>query len=322
MRVSPGSCGGRPSYLRCSAASAPRTGSRQDVKFAELQNARFVAQRMLDDLLLRPPAGITEEQLAANRATCQTEIAEIDDRLQDALAKYLGDRGSLMLTTDSVRTSLPDDAALVEFIKYTTFKFQAIDQESRWGEERYIAFVLHSGAEQPVAMIDLGEAAPIDELIADLSERIEDAKRTGNLANWADLEAEYRQIARPLHKKLFAPIAAKLAGVKRIYLAPDGQLHNLPFEALVDGDGKYLVEQGYTFAYLTSGRDLVRKSDGDPGQGAYVFAAPNYDLPHDARFQLASQAPAIATTHDVTAPPVDAVASTGRAARVREMCVA
>src|SRR5205085_6676781 len=62
-----------------------------------------------------------------------------------------------------------------------------------------------------------------------------------------------------------------------IYLVPDGQLSLLPFEALVDENNKYLIEH-YRFAYLSSGRDLLRASTAGTGKGTVVFADPNYEL--------------------------------------------
>jgi CHAT domain-containing protein len=40
-------------------------------------------------------------------------------------------------------------------------------------------------------------------------------------------------------------------------ISPDGDLNLVPFEALVDGEGRYLIER-YATSYLTSGRDLLR----------------------------------------------------------------
>src|SRR5262249_45934673 len=40
-------------------------------------------------------------------------------------------------------------------------------------------------------------------------------------------------------------------------ISPDGALNLIPFAALVDEQGRYLVER-YSFNYLTSGRDLLR----------------------------------------------------------------
>jgi len=39
------------------------------------------------------------------------------------------------------------------------------------------------------------------------------------------------------------PLLPHLEGVETLFIAPDGPLHALPFEALVDGDGRRLVER-------------------------------------------------------------------------------
>jgi CHAT domain-containing protein len=53
-------------------------------------------------------------------------------------------------------------------------------------------------------------------------------------------------------------------------------LNRLPFEALVDGSGKYLLER-YAVAYVSSGRDLLRPAV-PLAKGTVVFAGPDYDL--------------------------------------------
>ena len=249
-----------------------------DPKFAEVQSAIVAAQQQLDDMTLQPPAGVAPEELAATWATLQTQIAELQDKLQAALSTRLGHEWSLMTTIDAVRAQLPADAALVELVKYAPYNFQDKVQNRRWGAPRYVAFVLHADAKRPVELIELGEAAAIDEAVAGLGRHHKEVQRAGELADWPALETEYRRLAAPLYKKLFARIVAKLAGVKQVYLSPDSQLHNLPFEALVDASGKYLVEAGYQFAYVNSGRDLVRQRSDESGGGVYVFAGPNYDL--------------------------------------------
>lgn len=174
--------------------------------------------------------------------------------------------------------------------------------------------MLHADATRPVELVELGEAAAINEAVAALSQHQKEVQRAGELADWQALETEYRGLAAPLCEELFAPISAKLAGVKRVFLSPDSQLHNLPFEALVDADGRYLAEQGYTFAYLASGRDLLRGQGDNPGEGAFVFAAPNYDLKHGERLQLASQpaaAPPLVTTSQPDTSPAPLLAAAG-----------
>jgi hypothetical protein len=130
---------------------------------------------------------------------------------------------------------------------------------------------------------------PIDALVEQLAQRMDDCRDWYSGAvrtTERELERAYQRTARELHKTLFAPIEQKLGDIRKVYLSPDGQLHNLPFEALVADDGRYLIEQGYQFAYLASGRDLLREND-RLGKGTYVFAAPDYDLPHAERHRHA-----------------------------------
>jgi CHAT domain-containing protein len=48
-----------------------------------------------------------------------------------------------------------------------------------------------------------------------------------------------------------------VADDKRMLVSPDGQLNLIPFEALLDGQGRYLVER-FSITYLPTGRDLLR----------------------------------------------------------------
>jgi CHAT domain-containing protein len=60
-----------------------------------------------------------------------------------------------------------------------------------------------------------------------------------------------------VEEQVVAPLRTSLGDATRLLLSPDGDLNLVPFEALVDGQGRYLIEQ-YAISYLTSGRDLLR----------------------------------------------------------------
>ena len=77
---------------------------------------------------------------------------------------------------------------------------------------------------------------------------------------------------------IFRPeLVEALGGAKDLYVAPDGKLNEIPFEAFVAGPTAktYLVEEGYRFAYLTSGQELLRPK-GEPGKGTVIFAGPDF----------------------------------------------
>ena len=48
--------------------------------------------------------------------------------------------------------------------------------------------------------------------------------------------------ARSLYKTLIAPVESRIAGKRTLTIVPDPQLHNVPFGALIDGRGRYVVE--------------------------------------------------------------------------------
>jgi CHAT domain-containing protein len=75
------------------------------------------------------------------------------------------------------------------------------------------------------------------------------------------------------------PLRAALGDAKHILVSPDGDLSLVPFEALLDAQGHYLLER-YSISYLTTGRDLLRfqvprKSNGGP----ILFANPFFGEP-------------------------------------------
>jgi CHAT domain-containing protein len=86
------------------------------------------------------------------------------------------------------------------------------------------------------------------------------------------------------------PVRVLTGDATHLLISPDGELNLIPFEALVDGQGRYLVEH-YAFTYLTSGRDLqrmqvARNSLSDPLVMADpLFGEPETDQPSksDAR---------------------------------------
>ena len=65
--------------------------------------------------------------------------------------------------------------------------------------------------------------------------------------------------------------------IRHLLLSPDARLNLIPFSALVDERGEYLVEN-YTLTYLTSGRDLLRlQIDNSAQQPPVIIANPNFE---------------------------------------------
>jgi tetratricopeptide (TPR) repeat protein len=185
----------------------------------------------------------------------------------------------------AVAVLLPEGSALVEFVRFGVFDFEAVPArgERQWRPARYLAFVLPAGQPEQVKMLDLGEAAPIDRLL-------------GRYRAWITGEAESRGTrdlgALPettrtsgcdegleLRAALFDPLLPALGRCKRLFLAPDGDLTRLPFEVLPAADGRLLMDE-YSISYLGAGRDVLRFRAASSGHAAkpVVAADPDFDL--------------------------------------------
>lgn len=56
-------------------------------------------------------------------------------------------------------------------------------------------------------------------------------------------DATAKRLGRLLYKHLVEPMEARLAGKRELLVVPDGVLALLPFETLIDGEGRYLIER-------------------------------------------------------------------------------
>jgi CHAT domain-containing protein/Flp pilus assembly protein TadD len=217
------------------------------------------------------------------RATYDQLTAQIDE-LQATLARRSTEFKQQIqpITLAAVQAQIPDNTALVEITQYKPFNPKAKAGE-KWGTPRYAAYLLTRNGS--VTAIDLGEAAPIDQLTT----RFRRALRSR--------DGDIKAIARQLDSQLMQPIRAKLQALgapTQLLISPDGQLNLIPFAALVDETNRYLVET-YDISYLTSGRDLLRlgTAAAPSPNPALILANPDYDR---ANLPLSSPTPTLPTS--------------------------
>jgi CHAT domain-containing protein/tetratricopeptide (TPR) repeat protein len=192
----------------------------------------------------------------------------------------------------AVALALPEGTALVEFVRFDIFDFKAVPArgESHWKPARYLTFVLPAGEPDNVQMIDLGEAEPIDKMIAIFRTAITgEAESRGK----RDLGALLREpIGEPsnsdgtmLRAALFDKPLPAIGSRKRLLLALDGDLTRLPFEVLPTDDGRRLIDD-YHISYLGAGRDVLRFGAALSGQPTepLIAADPDFDL--SGRYQV------------------------------------
>jgi len=170
------------------------------------------------------------------------------------------------VTVEAVQSAIPPGSVLLEFAVYRPFDPNAATNSEAYGPRRYAAYVIGSTGEP--RGVDLGPTAPLDAAIDSLRQALRDPRR-----------ADVSTLSRAVDARLLEPLRAPIGNATRLLVSPDGALNLIPFEALVDGRGKFAVER-YAISYLTSGRDLLRMQvRGADGGGPIVFANPAFGVP-------------------------------------------
>jgi CHAT domain-containing protein len=195
----------------------------------------------LAKLVLDRPNTAGPQNSAASIARLEAGKEQLEATLSEHSAEFRAQ--TRPVTLEAVQNAMPDDAALVEFAVFRPFDPTAERNADAYGPPHYAAYVVRKRA-SPVG-VDLGAVAELNLLIG----RFRNALR--------DPASQVKTPARALDERVMQPLRASLDGVARLLISPDGDLNLVPFEALVDGQGRYLIER-YATSYLTSGRDLLR----------------------------------------------------------------
>ena len=169
---------------------------------------------------------------------------------------------SLPVSLETIRLTIPADVALIEFAAYHTFNAKT----GEFGPLRYAAWVLRREGE--VRSVDLGDAEAIEAAIQVFREALRSPQRS-----------DVKALARAADQKVMRPVRGLLNEARHLLISPDGSLQLIPFAALLDESGKYLIER-YTITYLTSGRDLLRLQIPRPSRNpAVIVADPEFGDP-------------------------------------------
>jgi CHAT domain-containing protein/Tfp pilus assembly protein PilF len=233
---------------------------------ATFETLAAVRRQLAETVFSRPDPARREDRQRAVAALTETKEA-LERELASASARFRRESSLEVVSVEQVCRELAPDEALVDYLRFERAIPEERENQLTWTPE-YTAFLLLGGACGSPLRVALGPAEEIDRGID---------RYRGLLQRTAPERLLNRQAQR-LRELVFDPVAARLDGRHRIWLVPDAALNGLPFAALVDQDGRYLIEQ-VTFSLLSSGNDLRRVADDVPGgvAGALLVGAIDYD---------------------------------------------
>ncbi len=208
---------------------------------------------------------------------------EIDALVRElTLGNSVADPSEPWIEIDGVRKSLAQDTYVIQFVRFNRYLFQGVTD---WGPAHYLAWVIPPSNDEPVRMIDLGPAEPIDKMVDTVRRDIGHAggpegsiKRDGE----EKVSSSLQKVMSKLASKIFIPIAPHVRSAKHIVLSPDGSLWLTPWASLPNEDGpQYLIEK-LALSFAISPRDLVGKKNlNNKQQAPLIFANPRFDLTPD-----------------------------------------
>jgi CHAT domain-containing protein/tetratricopeptide (TPR) repeat protein len=197
----------------------------------------------------------------------QRKITELEGRIetvQDELSQHSAAFRAEMqpVTLEAVQAAMPEDAALIELAVFRPFDPKAASNDTAYGPPHYAAYVIRKDA-SPSGR-DLGLVATIDAAVGSLREVLHNPRRQ-----------HVRAQARAVDDLILRPLRALVGDAKHLLISPDGELHLVPFDALIDEHWRYMIER-YSIGYLTSGRDLLRMQGTRPSESsaAVIIANP------------------------------------------------
>jgi tetratricopeptide (TPR) repeat protein len=243
-------------------------------------------------------------------AQLDTEIEELERQLTRKSSAFAARRDALAARPEDVCAALrARGAGLVDYLRYERYAPRAPDREARWTTS-YLAFAVtpHEKEGCRVRRYELGAAEALEDQIDAWRDGLADIERQWTagaglpVAFWNEgskggtlvppalrraMETLDRRGAA-LHAAIWAPLDAQLGDLEKIYVVPDGRLHEVSLAALPEAEDRYLLERR-ALTYLPFPAALARtrapvaqaKSSGaDSGPGALVVGDLDYRSRH------------------------------------------
>lgn len=172
---------------------------------------------------------------------------------------------------NDIMQRIPQDTALLEFCIVRTFSTQD-----------YCAFLV---TDRQVSCIRIPDCRSLSELAKEWHSLLDESVHAINadMGQMAELANRQRTLDTKLRRGLYRPVKELLAAltensaIKRLIIAPAGELVQFPFSRLSVSAGNYLGDC-YEIAYINTGKELLTSSAASPDalkdHGAALFSTP------------------------------------------------
>jgi CHAT domain-containing protein len=234
--------------------------------------------RALVDMLAAKQDFAAPDPAQAMRVLAQLDAADLSARIQDdgaqAVEKTTGVR-NLQVAREALQTAAPELSTLVTVSSVPSAELKAL-----LGADETLIEYYYQGAELYAFLLDRERLQAVKLDAAGLGAQVQSLRKA--LEDTAS--AAWQEPARGLYRRLWQPLE-KLVATGNVIVVAHGALHYLPFAAVQDADGKFLLDR-YSLRFLPSAsvlkflRPVLQNRDGR----LLVLGNPDLD---DPRLDLA-----------------------------------
>lgn len=243
-----------------------------DAETKRLYESLMKMRKALAALEFSGPEDMTLQQYKDKLNLLKSSKDDMEVSLSRRSAKYALLKSSSTADIKDISSLLPEGSVYVDFADIAPINLKTGERSGR----KYLAFVLVAGRGEPVTsqLIEIGDMQTVNGKINDFLVEMNSPEVFGIIPDKSVLD----EISRELYTLLIKPIEQHLKGRRHLFISPAGNVNLLPFEVLMDEQGKYLIEQA-EISYITAGRDIMRFSDTTKASDkAVIMADPDYDL--------------------------------------------
>lgn len=238
-------------------------------KTLELSGAHNeLSDREAERILRNEPAGVIDNEVYNRKLAADMEFYE----------RFPKNAAYTKITWEKVQKAIPDNVAVIEYF------FSDYDKYSAYRDEDIIDVYIIRKQKNSCALkkevIPHGRAV-LKEAKEWISVFQKESAGQSSFGQGIDWEGERRKemLGRSLYRRLLEPVLSLVSGVRRIYIAPDRELINLPFELLKDNNGLRFGEE-YTVVQMECARDfLFGSKDYVFARGSLIMGNPQNDIP-------------------------------------------
>lgn len=198
--------------------------------------------------------------------------------LETEFAKAFPSQNNFMpITWDNIQKAVPDNSVVIEYyycgLEYGKRQFDEGSKDPKMGFDVFI-----TQKRKNVCKLARVVVEDCDDLLSITDEFVEILQAESNSSATLDQISKLDDLREILFRSIVCPILPYVNGFDTVYLAPDLNLSNLPFEILYDEDQESLNDE-HTVIKIECARDfLYRIQPDNPDGGSLIIGDPQYDI--------------------------------------------